>query len=75
VTIKIRRLGGDDASVFVEHRELLDDQHAILLVAFDDEEEVGFVLAHAANRLYERVGGTRSDVAMWDFEFGEERKS
>ncbi len=128
MTIKIRRLGGDDASVFVEHRELLDDPHAILLVAVDDEEEVGFVLAYdlprrhgnlrqlfvyevdvlashrrrgigrllleqlaelgireafvltepdneAANRLYERVGGTRSDVAMWDFEFGEERKS
>ena len=111
----IRRIHRGDTSVFLEHRELLDDPHAILLVAFDGNEEVGFVLDdfdlvdeeltgrlavaaaqvvrdlaelgirdafvltepdnEAANRLYERAGGTRSDVVMWDVELGAERKS
>jgi aminoglycoside 3-N-acetyltransferase I len=125
MNIKIRRLQRNDTSVFVEHRELLDDPHAIVLVAFDGDEEVGFVLAHdlprrhgnlrqlfvyevdiaeshrrcgigrallerlaefgiretfvltepdneAANGLYESIGGTRSEVVMWDFEFGDD---
>jgi ribosomal protein S18 acetylase RimI-like enzyme len=125
MNIKIRRLRRDDTSVFVEHRELLDDPHAIVLVAFDGDEEVGFVLAHdlprrhgnvrqlfvyeidvleshqrrgigrslfehlaelgireafvltepdneAANALYESVGGTRSEVVMWDFEYADD---
>jgi GNAT superfamily N-acetyltransferase len=124
---KIRRLEPGDASVFVQHSELLADPHAILLVAFDGDEPVGFVLAHdlprrhgkarqlfvyevevaeshrrrgiarsllerlaelarergisdgfvltepdngAANGLYGGLGGVRSDVVMWDFEYG-----
>ena len=123
MNIKIRRLEFGDLSPFVQHQELLADPHAIVLVAFDGDEQVGFVLAHdlprrrgaarqlflyevdvveshrrrgiarlllehlaelgisegfvltepdneAANALYEGVGGTRSDVVMWDFDFG-----
>jgi aminoglycoside 3-N-acetyltransferase I len=46
MNIKIRRLQRGDTSVFVEHRELLDDPHAIVLVALDGDAEVGFVLAY-----------------------------
>lgn len=120
---KIRRLEHGDESPFVQHAELLDDPHAVVLVAFDGDEQVGFVLAHdlprrrgatrqllvyevevveshrrrgiarsllehlaglgipegfvltepdndAANALYKSAGGTRSEVVMWDFEFG-----
>jgi ribosomal protein S18 acetylase RimI-like enzyme len=129
MTIKIRRLERGDESPFVGHRELLDDPHAIVLVAFDGDEQVGFVLAHdlprrhgnarqfliyevevaeshrrrgiarsllerladlagehgigeafvltepdneRANALYGSLGGSRSEVAMWDFEYGDD---
>jgi ribosomal protein S18 acetylase RimI-like enzyme len=55
MNIKIRRLQRADTSVFVEHRELLDDPHAIVLVAFDAGEEVGFVLAHDLPRRHGSV--------------------
>jgi hypothetical protein len=43
MNIKIRRLERGDTSVFVQHGELLDDPHAIVLIASDGDEEVGFV--------------------------------
>jgi ribosomal protein S18 acetylase RimI-like enzyme len=55
MNIKIRRLQRDDTSVFVQHRELLDDPHAIFLVAFDGDEEIGFALAHDLPRRHGNV--------------------
>ena|SRR5438270_8758974 len=96
MSITIRRLEGGDESVFVQHRDLLADPNAIVLVAFDGDDPVGFVLARsllqrlaelarergigegfvltepdndAANSLYDDLGGVRSDVAMWDFDY------
>jgi aminoglycoside 3-N-acetyltransferase I len=70
MNIEIRRLRRDDSSVLVEHRELLDDPHAIFLVAFDGDEEVGFVLAHDLPR---RRGGARQ-LFVYEVEVAESHR-
>jgi len=57
--VQIRRLGpGDEAVVRAiatrpPHFELLEDERTILLVAFDDGEPVGLVLAHHLPRRHD----------------------
>jgi predicted acetyltransferase len=59
-----RRRGA--ATAMLERPAALAREHGI---------EEGFVLTEpdndAANRLYAKAGGVRSEVVMWDFEYGD----
>jgi ribosomal protein S18 acetylase RimI-like enzyme len=72
----IRRLGpGDDAVVArlatypgpADRSELLADPRAFFLVAFDEDEPVGFVLAHELPRRH----GDASHLFVYDLEVAE----
>jgi GNAT superfamily N-acetyltransferase len=57
--MEIRRLGPGDEDVVrvlatrTPHFELLDDERTIFLVAFEDGEPIGFVLAHDLPRRHD----------------------
>jgi len=57
--VEIRRLGPGDEDVVralatrTPHFELLEDERTIFLVAFDDDEPVGLVLAHELPRRHD----------------------
>ena len=70
VNLKIRRLERGDESAFVQHRELLDDPHAIVFVAYDGDEEVGWVLAHDLPRRH----GNKRQLFVYEVDVAESHR-